>query len=375
MMRSLRPVLLALVVVPACQREAEWSPPQSRSAEQRPTNWDATTRDRLGLPDLRGTTSGQAGGAAAGLQFAGSAPTGWSEQPAQPGRFRDRIWTIGGAPDVECYLTNAVGGGVQQNVARWFGQFGIRDVKPIEALPVVEFAGKPGRLLELSGSFQGKAGYAMLLAFTVAGDSVTTLKMTGPEADVAAHKEEFLALAKGLRAASASPMPEAPPIERGQPMPDGHPPIGGDAKRDTMPPPQPFAAEVPAGWQPVAGTQRLLHHSFGSGGEVYVSQLGGTMRAMLDIWRGEIAGAGQLSEAEFAAVPKVPMLGGQAHLLDVAGDYRSMGGKQIPGGRLLVAAIEQDGAIVFAKLFGTAADVEAQREGFLRFCATLRRNP
>src|SRR5690606_6757743 len=173
-------------------------------------------------------------------------------------------------------------------------------------------------------------------------------------------------------------MPEAPPIERGQQLPDGHPPLPADAPHGAAGAPAasgPFAAEVPEGWTPVAGSPRLLHHGFGDGGEVYVSQLGGSMRQMLDIWRGEIAGAGQLTDDQCAAVPKVPMRGGEAHLVDLGGDYRSMGGKQIPGGRLLVAAIASDGGIVFAKLFGKAADVEAQRAAFLRFCASLRRNP
>jgi hypothetical protein len=95
---------------------------------------------------------------------------------------------------------------------------------------------------------------------------------------------------------------------------------------------------------------------------------------MLDIWRGEV-GAGNATDAEFAAVGKVPMLGGEAALLDVAGDFRSMSNKQIAGARILVAALELGGAITFAKLVGKAADVEAQRPAFLQFCKSLRRQP
>lgn len=370
----MRPTISAILVLSslaACGSDtAQWSEPVTRSAEQRPTKWDATTRERLGLSDGPAPSSQPAPTARA---FVGDAPPGWNEQPGQPARFRDRIWQIGAAPALECYLTNGVGGGVAQNITRWYGQFGSREVPAVEALPVIEFAGRPGRLLELEGSFQGKPDQAMLLAFTWQGDMVTTLKMTGPKADVAARRDEFLELAQALRPASASPMPQAPPIQRGQAMPEGHPPVEGGATRDTMPPPAPFVADVPEEWRPVAGSQRLFHHQFGDGGEVYVSQLGGTMRQMLDIWRGEIVGAGQLSDEQFAAVPKVPMLGQEAWLLDVAGDYRSMGGTQIDGGRLIVAATEADGGILFAKMFGKAEDVEAQRGAFLRFCASLRR--
>lgn len=362
-------VLCSLLAV-ACQRQtAEWSEPRTVSSAQRPTQWGASTKERLGLSDMR-----QPAAAGGERQFVGETPAGWSELPGQPARFRDRIWQVGDDPDAECYLTNAVGGGVAGNLARWYGQFGIQEPAAVESLPVIEFAGGPGRLLELTGAFSGKPGYGMLLAFSSRGDMVTTLKFTGPEATVNAHRDEFLALAKSLRASTASPMPQAPPIERGQQLPSDHPPIPGGAERDTSPPPQPFTAAVPAGWTPVPGSQRLLHHSFGAEGEIYVSQLGGGLRPMLDIWRGEV-GAGPATDEQFAAVGKVPMLGGEAALLDVAGDFRSMSGKEIPGARMLVAALEDGGSITFAKLVGRAADVEAQRPAFLEFCASMRRRP
>jgi len=362
---------LSLLLSGGCQRQtAAWSDPHTVSSEQRPTRLGAPARERPAPPDLRGGASG----AAATLQFVGQAPAAWKELPAQPSSFKDRLWRIGDDEATECYLTAGVGGGVAVNLNRWYGQFGAAPAAP-ESLPVVEFAGQPARLLELTGTYKGKPGSAMMLVFRAKGDVVTTLKFTGPEATVTAHRDDFLELAKALRASSASPMPSAPPIDRGQQMPSDHPPIGGGAggaERDMSPPPSPFAADVPAGWTPVPGSQRVLHHSFGDGGEVYVSQLGGGLRAMLDIWRGEV-GVGTASDAEFAAVGKVPMLGGEAALLDVAGDYHSMSGKQIAGARILVAALEQGGAITFAKLVGTAADVEAQRPAFLQFCASLRR--
>ncbi len=365
------PVLLVLFLIPwfpACERQSvAWSEPKAVPAEQRPTKWGAAAKDRLVLPEV-GATGGGA------RQFVGQAPAGWEELPAQPARFRDRLWRVAGDAAAECYLTNAVGGGVAGNLARWYGQFGITQPAAVESLPVIEFAGRPGRLLELSGTFAGKTGQAMLLAFTSQGDTVTTLKFTGPEPLVHAHREEFLQLAKSLRASSASPMPSAPPIERGQQLPADHPPVAGGAERDTSLAAGPFVGDVPADWTPAPGSQRLLHHTFGDGGEVYLSQLGGGMRPMLDIWRGEI-GVGKLTDEEFAAVAKVPMLGGEASLLDVAGHFRSMGGKEIQGARLLVAALEQDGMIVFAKLVGRAEEVAAQRAPFLAFCASLRRQP
>ncbi len=361
-------LILTCFSLAGCQRQTvAWSEPHTVTSEQRPTQWGAAAKDRLALPDMR------ANAAPAARQFVGEAPAAWKELPAQPASFKDRLWRLGDDEATECYLTAGVGGGVAVNLNRWYGQFGAQP-GPVESLPLIEFAGQPARLLELTGTYKGTPGSAMLLAFRAQGDIVTTLKFTGPEATVKAHRDEFLELAKSLRSSSPSPMPSAPPIDRGQQMPSDHPPVAGGADRDLSPPPSPFAADVPPGWTLVPGSQRVLHHSFGDGGEVYVSQLGGGMRAMLDIWRGEV-GVDKASDAEFAAAAKVPMLGGEASLLDVAGNYHSMSGKQIDGARLLVAALEQGGAITFVKLVGKAADVEAQRPGFLAFCRSLRRQP
>jgi hypothetical protein len=42
---------------------------------------------------------------------------------------------------------------------------------------------------------------------------------------------------------------------------------------------------------------------------------------------------------------------------------------------MLVAARTEGGAIVFVKLVGKAADVDAQVEAFKTFCGSLRRAP
>ncbi|HEX5053804.1 MAG TPA: hypothetical protein VFZ65_18635 [Planctomycetota bacterium] len=308
-------------------------------------------------------------------RWTGDTPVGWEELPAQPQRFRDAVWRVAGNEETECYLSAGVGGGVSMNMGRWYTQqFGVQDVPAVEALPVVELAGHPGRLVELSGTYMQKPGQAVLLAFFAEGDQVTSLKFTGPEAVVQGNRDKFLQLARSLRRASAGPNPEAPPIQPGQPMPPNHPGMNTEhAAPTSASAPAPFAADVPAGWTAKPGS-RPLHHTFGTDGEVYVSQLGGGLRPTLDIWRGEV-GLAAMSDAEWNALPKVPMLGGEATLLDVSGDFHSMSGKQIAGARLLVVTLLEGGTITFAKLVGPAAEVEAQRAPFLKFCASLRRAP
>lgn len=369
--RSAAIAFLSLLAAGCGGDTAEFGPPRSLPKERRPTVWDATPKQRLGLPDMRAPS------AQGPKRYVAAAPAGWEELPPQPSRFRESLWRVAGVDGTECYVTAGVGGGVAQNMARWYGQFGVTSVPAIESLPVVEFAGRPARLVELTGTFGGKPAQGMLLAFFADGDAVTTLKFTGPESVVAGNRQKFLDLAQALRLATASPDPKAPPIEPGQPMPPGHPPTGAGG---TAPPAQapapaaPFTATAPATWSSKTGTSRWLHHGFGADGEVYVGQLDGTLKPTLDIWRGEM-GLSPMSDAEYEQLPQMAFLGEDSVLLDLAGNFQSMSGKQIPDARLLVAARSDGGAIVFVKLVGPAADVAAQVDAFRQFCASVRRAP
>ncbi|HZN40607.1 MAG TPA: hypothetical protein VFD82_17520 [Planctomycetota bacterium] len=295
--------------------------------------------------------------------WTGTTPSGWEELPAQPDSFRDLLWRVAGSTETECYLSAGVGGGVAGNMKRWYTvQNGIQDVPQVESLPVVEMAGRQGRLIELSSS-----GKAMMIAFLADGPQLTTLKFTGPEAIVRQNREPFLEVAKSLRL-QAGPGP-ARGSGSSEKTPAGSPhdmqPGGTDPA---------FTATVPAGWTVKKPSHRVLHYTFGSEGEVYMSQLGGTLRPTLDIWRGEL-GLPAMSDSEYLALPKVPMLGSEGTLLDARGDFRSMSGKQIPGARVLIGALVEGSSITFVKLVGKAAEVEAQREGLLQFLASLRRTP
>ncbi|MBX3462514.1 MAG: hypothetical protein KF830_05045 [Planctomycetes bacterium] len=369
-MTSLRPTSLLLLAMSlaACSREsAQFSPPRQLPRDQRPTVWDAPAKDRLALPDMRGTAT------AGGVRWTAVTPSGWEELAPNPAKFRDAQWRLRDQADADIYFTASVGGGVRGNLTRWYTQqFGLAEVPAPEALEVVELAGRPGRLADIRGSFQGKSDWAALIAFTSQGDQVTSLKFTGPEAVVRSNREKFLAVAKSLRAATASPMAEAPPIERGQSLPADHPPVPGAGERDTSVPAGPFSAAAPAGWTPAAGSSRLLHHTFGRDGEAYLGQMGGGLKAMLDVWRSEM-GLPAMSDAEFQGLPQAAFLGEDALWLDVAGDFQSMSGKQIPGARMLVAARADGGTITFAKLVASAATAEGEADAFRRFCASVRR--
>jgi hypothetical protein len=379
----------ALAMFAACggSQTAEFGSPRTLPKDQRPTVWDAPAKDRLGMPDMQGA---QGGGASGEKVWSGTTPAGWEPQPAQPSRFRDAVWRVAGNADTECYLTASASGPIGSNLDRWYKQFGITPVPALESLPLVELAGRPARLAEIRGSFQGregaaKAGWATLVAFVPANDVVAmSLRMTGPDAVVTANKDAFVALAKTLRSATASPDKAAPPIEPGAKVPANHPAIPGregDKQQPSAPHgqtpapgPSPFTATIPAGWTAKAGSQRALHHTFGSDGEVYVSQLGGTLQQNFGIWCMEM-GQPQLNEAAIAALAKQPFLDGEGVLLDQSGNFQNMAGKKIAGARMLVAARQEGGSLTFAKLVGPAAEVAAQVEAFQKFCASLRRTP
>lgn len=312
--------------------------------------------------------------AAAAAAWSAPTPAGWELQSPQPERFRDLLFKVG---DGECYLTAGVGGGVAMNLQRWYvQQAGQAQAPAPEALPEVDFAGAKGRLVELFGTISGKADQGMLIVFATKGESMSTLKFTGSQAVVQAEKERFLQVAAALRQGTAAAAGAAKPSTAGATATT--PTATAPTPTATAPSPAattgPFSATVPAGWTPKAGSNKPLHHTFGADGEVYVSQLGGGLRPMFDIWRSEVGGQ-PLTDEEFAALPKQAMLGGEALLLDASGQFRSMQGKAIADARLLVAAHEGGGTITFVKLVGRADEVAAQLDSFRSFCAALTRTP
>lgn len=307
---------------------------------------------------------------AASSAWSATVPAGWEQLPPQPNRFRELLFRVAGQPETECYLTSGVGGGATMNLERWYVQQGGQAKAPSpESLPEIEFLGAKGRLVEISGTIGGKAEHTVLIAMHVDGQDVTTLRFQGPSAQVLPQKPAFLALAASVRRGGGTA--GAGQAAAGQPAASG---ATAPSATPTQPPPAagPFTADVPAGWTRLAESPRLLHHSFGSGGEVYVAMLGGAARQNLDVWRGEVA-AKPLADEEYAALPKLPMLGGEGVLMDVGGDFQNMSGKKIPDARLLVAAHDSGGTITFVKLVGPAADVAAQFDAFSAFCASLRR--
>jgi hypothetical protein len=108
--------------------------------------------------------------------------------------------------------------------------------------------------------------------------------------------------------------------------------------------------------------------------ECYVSVLsgsGGGLVANVDRWRKQM-GLDPLEPGEVEALPEVEVFGAPAKLLELAGDYSGMGSQPRPGWKLLGALQVRANASLFVKMTGPAEVVDAEREAFLAFCASLR---
>ena len=371
-------ILCTLPVLGSCGADAvEFGPEREVSKDARNIVWGAKLRDRLDIRPMGPASAGQQ----PSRRITARTPPGWVERPATS-QFRDAVWQVSGEPDTDCYLTIGVGGGVPGNLARWYrNQFGMQEVPAAGSLLQIPFAGRQGRLCELEGTFNGKPDQAGLIAFFADGPQVTSLKFTGPKDVVASNRDAFLALAQSIRldgstegggqpvtgAAGDGSSGAAGPIEPGATMPPNHPPTGPDAIAVESP----FVVDAPDGWQPVAGSHRVLHHKIGEA-EVYVSQMGGKLNQLLGVWRGEM-GQGPIAEAEVAALPKVQFLGDDAVMMDLTGTYRGMT-NEIAEARLIVVARRDNAAVTYCKFVGPTDEVSAQRDAFLAFCASIRRN-
>ncbi len=346
-------------------------------------------RLRVAPPPGGGPRSHAAGAEAAGLAW--DLPEGWEERP--PSALRQGDFRVPALPDLECYVTVSPGdgGGVVPNVDRWRRQMGLPPMAAGEAegLPRIPVAGRSGPLVDLRGTFAGmgggtaREGWRMLGAVGVLPGATIFVKMTGPEAAVAAERTRFLALAASLRpGAPRTGGAIAPPLPAGAEdggLPAGHPPVDG-ASAAPPPPPSPAALrwKVPDGWTAAPPRSRRVVTVRPDGHadvECYVTVLGGDgggLAANINRWLDQV-GLPPLDEPGIAALPQIPVLGGKAPLVEATGTFTGMAGEARTGFGLLGAIRSLGAESVFVKMTGPAEVLRAERARFLEFCASLER--
>ena len=135
--------------------------------------------------------------------------------------------------------------------------------------------------------------------------------------------------------------------------------------------------KTPKGWKEVPGSQmRNINMKFGKDGkgECYLTKLagaGGGMLANVNRWRKQM-GAPPLTQAQVDALPKKPLFGNPATVVDVTGNFGGMSGSAGKKNYRLLGLIlvNQYGAI-FVKMIGPKADVDANTAQFDEFTSSI----
>lgn len=133
-----------------------------------------------------------------------------------------------------------------------------------------------------------------------------------------------------------------------------------------------WSYKLPEGWREAgARMMRKVNLAFGEEGEVYLSEVGGGLKANADRWFRQFGN----EPKDLGELERVSFAGGEAILLETAGRYEpGMGrpGKDQQG--LLGLLAETEKGLVTIKLIAGEAEVQAQRENFLAFVASLERS-
>ncbi|MDA0767365.1 MAG: hypothetical protein O3A92_11150 [Verrucomicrobia bacterium] len=184
--------LVLLLGLGACKEK----PPEVVVTETREVNTSdgapklmATSQERF-----RGGAGAPTGKSGGGYSF--TKPAAWQQVAATDMRLLN--FTAGEQGAVEIYLSET-GGGMLENVGRWFRQFAKEapTQEDLTGMPRMVVLGGEGILVQTSGTFSAGFGRPEAPGFALAGvigqtkAGVLTVKMVGPEAAVQGEMEAF----------------------------------------------------------------------------------------------------------------------------------------------------------------------------------------
>ena len=320
-----------------------------------------------------------------GSGYTWAVPAGWENK--EPGMMRQANLTITGQPDVECYLTELSGsaGGLESNLNRWQQQMDQPALTPeqIAALPKQPLLGGEASYVVIDGTFGGMGGTVLkenyrMYGLALVNDTMSYfVKMTGPKDLLVAEEANFLAFAASLaKGAAAAPAPEAAPMPEAAPAPQA----AADNPHGVADPtpaggfnPANIQWTAPEGWeQAPEKMMRVVTYTVG-GVECYVTSLAGEAggaESNINRWANQM-GQAPLDEAAIAALPKLTLLAQEAPVVEFSGDFVDMDGAAKPGYKLLGTLATASGTTIFIKLTGPASEVDAQKDKFIAFCASL----
>ncbi|MES2996807.1 MAG: hypothetical protein V4733_08360 [Verrucomicrobiota bacterium] len=192
MKRSMALAVCAGVFLAACKRNEEVTVTETRGP---------TTRD---TPPKLNATSDERFRDAKPSPVRGETPAGW--QPLPPSQFRLLNYRFGGTGSGEVWVSLSAGS-IKDNVNRWLAQFGAAalDDAGVAALRKVEIADFQGVWVEAKGTYSGgmgappQEGQALAGVIAKLDGKILTVKMVGPETDVAEGKATLETYAKNLK--------------------------------------------------------------------------------------------------------------------------------------------------------------------------------
>jgi len=138
-----------------------------------------------------------------------------------------------------------------------------------------------------------------------------------------------------------------------------------------------FTWTAPEGWAVASSTpMRIANFKVGSAqeAECYVSVMAGEAGGIemnINRWYGQM-GQDPLTKEQIDSLPKVKLLGADAPLVEIAGQYTGMMGAPQSGQMLLGTLGMFEGQSIFVKMVGPEATVRAERDRFIAFCASIK---
>jgi len=364
---------LCLLTLAACS-ERPREIPETRNAPAEPVE-RSTSAERFGFTAAEPEAAHDHAGEQAAYTW--QLPPGWRALPPTP--MRAASFAVEKAPEIDCSLTilPAGGGGLGANLNRWRKQMSLEDLTDAElsAVPTLPVLGGRGQWLECEGTYRGMGNEtpredAKLLGVAVEHEgNAVFVKMVGPAAAVQRERDHFEAFCRSLAPGAAAAHVHTDAGATTPAPPAATAPAAGASA--------PSAWDAPPTWKRVeASPLRLVSFSLGRNGdtECYVTVLegsGGGLAANVNRWRQQMAQP-DLSAAEIAALPEIPMLGTRARLVRIRGDFTGMDGASKSGAMMLASVCELGDKSVFVKMIGPAGVVEAEEERFAAFCRSLR---
>lgn len=355
---------IALLCCGGCRERSPQQIDESRIRDAGTGETNAvSSADRFGFSPANPPQSG--GNEAAGApRFVWTLPDGWKEQPST--RLRMINLQVGGDANAECYLTILPerGGGRDANINRWRRQMSLPPLseQALDELHTRPLLGRPAVFVTCEGTYIGMSGEFSRTDYVLAGLVLAHerfsvfVKMIGPAAVVSDEMDRFHAFCASIR------------IE------DHIPPQTASA---AAVPPSRYTWSVPPLWQ--VGPARAMREVTmtvpdSPETECYLTILGGDaggLEANINRWRGQMGQAAWTPE-EIVALPTVDILGAEAQLVEIIGDFTGMSGGARPGFKMLAAVCRIPGSTLFVKMTGPEAIVDREKNRFLAFCASIQ---